>query len=316
MNFLQTAIQVLSMMAYAIPGFLFVKTKTLSASQISPFSKVLVYLCQPCLEIHAFLSADCTPELLSAMGWFFLLCTGVQLLVLGAVCLLPGDRGEICRRVSGAAAVFGNVGFIGIPLLEALLPPEVAPDAVALSVVFALSMNILAWTAGLFLITGEKKHIRAKGLLLNPAMLAFYVAFPLFLAGFKMPEALGTAVSLAGKMSTPLCMIALGMRLAATPFRRIVTDKFAWFSCLGKLLLMPLLALLCVKLLSFVYPFPWYFGATLFLLCCCPTAAVVQKFSEIYLPETATAGTHTAADAILLSNLLCIATIPLLVTLL
>ena len=191
------------MMAYAIPGFLFVKTKTLSPAQIAPFSKVLVYLCQPCLEVHAFLSADCTPELLAAMGWFFLLCTGVQVLVLGLSCLVLRDRKSVCNRVAGAASTFGNVGFIGIPLLEALLPAEVAPDAVALSAVFALSMNLLAWTAGLFLITGEKKHIRVKGLLLNPAMLAFYVAFPLFLAGFKLPGALETTVSLAGKCPLP-----------------------------------------------------------------------------------------------------------------
>lgn len=312
MNVFDTAVQVLSMMAYAIPGFLFVKTKTLSPDQIAPFSKVLVYLCQPCLEIHAFLSADCTPALLQNMGWFFLLCTAVQLAVLGAACLLPGDRKAVCRRVSGAACTFGNVGFIGIPLLEALLPAEVASDAVALSAVFALSMNLLAWTAGLFFITGEKKHIRLKGLLLNPAILAFYVAFPLFLIGFKLPAPLETTVSLAGKMSTPLCMIALGMRLAATPFTRILKDKFAWLACGGKLVLMPLLALVCVKLL----PFPWYFGATLFLLSCCPTAAAVQNFTEIYLPPEETSGKHTAADAILLSNLLCILTIPLLVTLL
>ena len=107
-------------------------------------------------------------------------------------------------------------------------------------------------------------------------------------------------------------MIALGMRLAATPFRRIVTDKFAWLSCLGKLVFMPLLALVCLKLL----PFEPYFNATLFLLCCCPTAAVVQNFSEIYLPESQTAGKHTAADAILLSNLLCMLSIPLLAALL
>lgn len=312
MNIFDTAVQVLSMMAYAVPGFLFVKTKTLSPNQIAPFSKVLVYLCQPCLEVHAFLSADCTPALLQNMGWFFLLCTAVQLAVLGIACLLPGDRKRVCRRVSGAASTFGNVGFIGIPLLEALLPSEVASDAVALSAVFALSMNLLAWTAGLFLITGEKKHIRVKGLLLNPAMLAFYIAFPLFLAGFKLPGALETTVSLAGKMSTPLCMIALGMRLAATPFKRIVTDGCAWLSCAGKLVVMPLLALAFIKLL----PFPWYFGATLFLLSCCPTAAAVQNFSEIYLPQEETAGKHTAADAILLSNLLCMLTIPLLVTLL
>lgn len=311
MSFSATAVQVLLMMAYAVPGFLFVKTKALSPEQITPFSKVLVYLCQPCLEIHAFLSADCTPGLLSQMGWFFLICTGIQLLILAGGFLLFRDRKAVCARVSNAAMVFGNVGFIGIPLLEALLPAEVAPDAVALSAVFALSMNLLAWTTGLYMITGEKKHIRLRSLLANPAMLAFYLAFPLFLLGFKLPEALADTVSLAGKMSTPLCMIVLGMRLAATPFRRIISDKYAWLACVGKLVAMPLLCLGAVTLL----PFPEFFGTALFLLCCCPTAAAVQNFSEIYLPDTQTEGKNTAADAILLSNLLCVITIPVMVLL-
>ena len=79
MNFTDTAVRVLLLMAYAVPGFLFVKSKVMTPGQITPFSKVLVYLCQPCLEVHAFLSADCTPRLLGYMGWFFLLCTGIQL---------------------------------------------------------------------------------------------------------------------------------------------------------------------------------------------------------------------------------------------
>ena len=311
MNVTDTALRVLLLMAYAVPGFLFVKVKVMTPGQITPFSKVLVYLCQPCLEVHAFLSADCSPELLGYMGWFFLLCTGLQLLVLVMGFALIKDRKAVCSRVSNAAMVFGNVGFFGIPLLEALLPAEVAPDAVALSAVFALSMNLLAWTTGLYLITGEKKHIRAKSLLANPAMLAFYVAFPLFLAGFKMPAMLGDTVALAGKMSTPLCMIVLGMRLAATPFKRMVLDGHAWLSCAGKLVAMPLLCLLAVKLL----PFPAFFGETLFLLCCCPTAAAVQNFAELYLPDTQTEGKNTAADAILLSNLLCAVTIPVMVLL-
>lgn len=309
MNVSTTALNVLLMMAYAVPGFLFIKTKTLHLSQIAPFSKVLVYLCQPCLEIYAFHSATCSPKLLREMGLFFLFCTGVQLLMLLITAIALRFRMQaVCRRVSTAASAFGNVGFIGIPLLQALLSAEVAADAIALSAIFALSMNLLAWTCGLLLITGEKRHIRVKGLLLNPAMIAFYLIFPLFLAGIQLPIAVADTITLAGKMSTPICMIALGMRLAGTPFKRIVTDRYAWIACAAKLVLMPLLSFALVWFL----PLPNYFKATLFLLCCCPTASVVQNFSEIYLPEAAAEGKRTAADTILLSNLLCMLSIPLL----
>ncbi len=297
------------MMAYAVPGFLFVKTKTLSVSHIPPFSKLLVYVCQPCLELYAFQSADFTPKLLAEMGWFFLLCTGVQAgMILLFSIAFRFDWAQVRRRVAAAAGVFGNVGFLGIPLLQALLPEPVRADGVALSAVFALSMNLFAWTAGLYLMTGERKHIRVKALLTNPAILAFYLAFPLFLLGWRLPDAVLDTVSLAGKMSTPICMTVLGMRLAATPWKRIISDRCAWLACAGKLIVMPLLAFA----VSAFLPLPSYLRATLFLLCCCPSASVVQNFSELYLPDDAVDGKRTAADAILLSNILCMATIPLL----
>ena len=299
-------------MAYAVPGYLFVKRKSMNASQIAPFSKVLVYFCQPCLQLYAFQTADCTGELLRHMGLFFIFCTAAEaLILLGAMLLIP-DRGEARRRVCSVACVLGNVGFIGIPLLQALLPEEMRADGVALSAMFALSMNLLGWTCGLYRMTGERKHIKLRSLLANPAMLAFYVSFPLFVLGIKLPDTAAATVELAGRMSTPLCMIALGMRLASTPWKRIFTDKYAWLACAGKLIAMPLLSLLLVR----VFDVPVYFGMTLFLLSCCPCASAVQNFSEIYLPEAETEGKNTAADAILLSNILCMLTIPLMAMLL
>lgn len=313
MQFFTTAVNVLVLMAFAVPGFLFIKTKSLTAGHIAPFSKLLLYACQPCLQLYAFQTAECTPELLGNMGLFFLFCTGVQLLMIFVMSLFLRLRlRDACRRVCAASGVFGNVGFLGIPLLQALLPEESVPSAIALAAAFSLSMNLIAWTIGLFLLTGERKHIRPRGIFLNPSMLSFYVAFPLFLLGIRLPVVALDAVTLMGRMCTPLCMLILGMRLACTPFRQIVTDRYAWPACAGKLVLMPLLALASAAFL----PFPDYFRATLFLLCCCPTASAVQSLSEIYLPEDAASAKRTAADAILLSNLLCILTIPLLCTLL
>lgn len=309
MQFLTTAANVLVLMAFAVPGFLFVKTKSLSSAHIPPFSKLLLYACQPCLQLYAFQTADCTPELLRNMGLFFLFCTGVQLMMILVMSLFLRLRlKEACRRVCAASGVFGNVGFLGIPLLQALLPEESVASAIALAAAFSLSMNLIAWTGGLFLLTGERRHIRARGILLNPSMLSFYVAFPLFLLGIRLPVMALDAVTLMGKMCTPLCMLILGMRLACTPFRQILTDRYAWFACAGKLLVMPLLAFVAVAFL----PLPYYFRATLFLLSCCPTASAVQSLSEIYLPGDAVGAKRTAADSILLSNLLCILTIPLL----
>lgn len=317
MQFTTAALQVLLLLLYAVPGFLFVRFRALSAEQIPPISKILVYVCQPCLEVYAFCSTDCTPSLLAEMGWFFLLCTGLQAVLITVLFLILRkaaagklEESSVRARVAAFSGTFGNVGFFGIPLLQALIPEPYTARAVALSAVFAVSMNWLAWTVGLWLISGDKKHIRVRALLLNPATLALVVALPLFFTGTKLPPMLDGAVGLCGKMATPLCMIALGMRLAATGWKKIFTDVSAWIASSAKLLILPLLAFaLCLPL-----PLPAYLKATLFLLCCCPTASAVQNFSEIYLKHPC--GKETAADAILLSNLLCMISIPLLALLL
>ena len=311
MPFFVTVTQVGLLLLYAVPGYLFVRFRFLDADRhILPISKILVYVCQPCLEVYAFCSAKRTPSLLAEMGWFFLLCTVLQVVLMGALFLILRKRKkafeDVRARVCAFAAAFGNVGFFGIPLLEALLPESVAADAVALSAVFAVSMNWLAWTVGLRMISGDPKRVRVRAVLLNPATLALVVALPLFLTGFQLPDAVGNAVGLCGKMATPLCMIVLGMRLAATKWKQIFSDPFAWLASAGKLLVLPALAfLLCLFL-----PLPDYFKAALFLLCCCPTASAVQNFSEISLSESE--GKETAANSVLLSNLLCVLTIPLL----
>ena len=124
MQFTTAALQVLLLLLYAVPGFLFVKFRMLNTEHITPISKILVYICQPCLEVYAFCSADCTPSLLAEMGWFFLLCTGLQVVLIAVLFLAlrkAASRGSapnaIRARVAAFSGTFGNVGFFGIPLL-------------------------------------------------------------------------------------------------------------------------------------------------------------------------------------------------------
>ena len=63
-------------------------------------------------------------------------------------------------RVCSVACVLGNVGFFGVPLLEALIPEH--PEAIVYSAVYILGMNIISWTAGSMLITGDKKYMSIK----------------------------------------------------------------------------------------------------------------------------------------------------------
>ena len=206
-------------------------------------------------------------------------------------------------RMLSIASVMGNVGFFGMPVVRALFPS--APEAALYSSFFNASLNILAWTVGVFTLTGEKKHISFKAAPLNPSLLAVYTGIILCLLRSKewMPDLLKTGFSSLATMSTPLCMIILGVRLATMDFRTLFTTRLAWLISACKLLIFPLFCYLLVL------PFPLdpVFKGSILILAGTPCASILLNLAEIHHN-----GQELAANCALLSTLLSILTIPLL----
>ena len=306
MEFTTTALNVLIMLAYSVPGFIFVKSKMIDQSHIASFAKVLLYVCSPALSIYSFNCVDYSKELLINLGLFLLLSFILQIIVLTLMWLIFRKKGikDPGYRVCSVACVLSNSGFFGVPLLQSLLPDN--PEAVAYSAVYIVGMNIISWTAGSMFITGDKKYMSVKKIILNPPVLALCVSLPLFLMGIKLPSVVDNAVSVLGKMSTPLCMLIMGMRLATVRAGELIKDKHAYISSAVKLIIFPVISYLLIYFL----PLDYGFRASFFILCSCPTASMVLNLSEVL-----GAGQKSAANAVLISTLLCIITIPLLMLL-
>lgn len=300
--FIDTLIRVATLLAYAIPGFLLIKTKAVSEDRISAFAKLLLYVCSPCLSIYSFSRAEYSPKL-HGMIW---ICFGATLFLLLAFILffrlvLHRKCKDIRWRVFVVATALGNVGFFGIPLLEYFLPDY--PFAPVFSQIFSLTMNIVAWTAGLFIISTDKKFIRPKKILTVPLVLAMFIAYPMFLLGWNFPPVIDEMIELLGRMSTPLCMIILGMRLATVKIKTLITDWRALLASLTKMVVFPLFAFLVMMLL----PIEPYVRASIFLLACCPCASMIQSLSELIGQ-----GQKQAANTVLICTLLCVITIPVM----
>ena len=302
MNFTLTLVNVLIMMAYAVPGFILVKCRAVKGESISAFAKVLLFVCQPCLSLYSFNKADYTAELFADMCIFFGISLLLQAIVLTVLFFIFRIKySDAGYRVATAACVFGNVGFLGVPLLEALLPQY--PDAIAFSAMYILSMNLLSWTVGSAILTGDKKYVSVKKALLTPPILTLIVALPLFFTCTKLPSVIDGSVALLGKMTTPLCMLIMGMRLALAPARQLFNDWKIYFSAIVKLAVFPLAGLL----IATVIPVSEYVRTTLFILSCCPTASVVLNLAEMYGQ-----GQQNAANAVLTCTIFSALTIPIM----
>jgi len=167
-----TAIAVATMLAYAVPGFLTVKCKLIRAESISAFSVVLMYICQPMLTITSFLNATFSLDFFWKMIVAFVLAGVLQLgvILIAYFCLKKQYDKDIKYRIATIATAFGNCGFMGVPLLQAIMPEAIRNNAVVLSVMFLLGLNLIGWTFASYLITGDKKYISVKKAVINPAM--------------------------------------------------------------------------------------------------------------------------------------------------
>ncbi len=300
--FITTLIRVATLLAYAIPGLLLIKTKALKPEAIPSFAKLLLFVCSPCLSFESLTKAEYSPEL-NKMFWICFAATLSLLLItiLFFRFILHRRFGDVRWRVFIVATALGNVGFFGIPLLEYFLPDY--PFAAIFSQVFALTMNLVAWTLGLFIISRDKKFMRPKKIFTVPLFIVMLIAYPMFLLGWHLPPAVESSIALLGRMSTPLCMIILGMRLATVPIRTLISDWRSVLASLSKMVIFPLITLGVMLLL----PVEPYVRATIFLLACCPCASMIQSLSELIGQ-----GQKQAANTVLISTILCIVTIPVM----
>lgn len=291
----------------AAPGFVFVKKKMLGGDSAAAFSKVLLYLCQPCLAVYTFSSAEFSAEKLADIGLFSLATLVINGLMLGgAVLILRRKFADTSYRVLTLAMAFANCAFFGIPIIEALLP-EAAQGLIVYTTIYATIMNILGWAIGIAIITGDTKNISLKKIFINPAMIGVVIGVPLFIFSIDLPAVLFDAVSLIGKMTTPISMLIMGMRLATTNLKSVFTSVKAYVAVAVKTLLMPLIAFAIVYFL----PLPIEVKKTFFIICACPTASVVLNFSEL-----CGKGQREAAASVLLSTILSILTLPTMVLML
>lgn len=300
-------VAVLVLLCAAVPGFLLVKCGKVSDHFASDLSKLLLYVGMPCLSVYTFASTDFSLEKLRDIGIFALLTFVMLALMLGGAYLILRKRLEApLNRIMIIATTFANCSFFGIPIIEALLP-DIAADIVIYTTVFAVVMNITGWTIGVAIISGDARFVSFKKAVLNPAALGLLVALPIFIFEIPIQADFLSMITISARMTSPLSMIIMGMRLATMDMRSIFLNAKIYLTVGVKQLLMPALA----GLLLFALPISLEVKQTFFIMCACPVASVVLNYSEMV-----GAAQKEAAGALLLGTMLSILTLPLMMLLL
>lgn len=294
---------VMTMLIYMLLGYILCKSKKGNALHIKTVSGLLIYILNPAMIINAFLKTEYSPETGMNILKFFLVTFILQLLFFSLLYLIFHKKYDnAAYRLMSIGASFGNVGFLGLPLVSSFFPDM--PIVACYSTVYVLSMNLLVFTIGIFMITNNKAFMSLKSALVNPTSLSILVALPLFVFKVQLPDIIENPIELLAKMVTPMCMIMLGMRLSTVKLVKLFTRPFVYAACALKLIAYPLFAYACVYFLPFLDD---SFKASILILSSVPTGAVISSLSELHECEQ-----EFSANIVLLTTIMSNVTIPLI----
>ena len=286
---------VLTLFLLMAVGFIFGKREMLTNEVLSRLSAVLLNAVIPATMIVTF-QVERTKQMdRQLLVTFSALAGTYALYMLGSSLLFRGQT-EAHRGILRFASIYGNVGFMGLPLIQSTLGGSAAMVAAVSLMVF----NVVIFTHGIFLI-GGRDSMSAKKIVLNPGTLGFLAAIALYLTGWRLPGPVNSAVAYLGSLNTPLPMLIIGGQMAHTDLPAVFREKKLYAASAIKLVGLP--ALTALVLLPFRLD-PVIFTA-LVILSGCPTAGVASLFSQNMGKDAG-----LAARQITLSTLLCIVTLP------
>ncbi len=322
LDFLNVLITVFSLIVLVIPGFVLKKTKVLGDKADQTLSALCLYGCQPMLMFMSFqktaFSSTIAINMLIVAGLAFL----IHFVMIGLMFLIfrtkdPDNKAKLnCLRF---ASVFSNCGYMGLPFLQTLFSFDLQVQGEILiygGVVIAV-FNVLTWSVGVFMMTGDKKQISFKRAFLNPTVIGLFLGLILFFA-VQTPlvdlapqggtldlfvEKLCASFNFLANMVTPVAMIVIGIKLANIKFKQLLLDKWAYVVCVNKLLVMSLVTMLVVAFLPIALTAKYALFFCLSMPCATGTVMFAVQFGG---------DADSATVFVLLTTILSVLTIPLM----
>ena len=208
--------QNLIMFLYLLIGYFLFRKKLVSTQGSADIGRMLLYVVMPIAIIKSYL-VDFSMEKLEGLAVSFVLAIlSLLLAIVIARLFFKKDSG-----IERFGVAFSNAGFIGIPLVQMTLGEE----AVFYVASFVALLNILQWTYGVLVITGDKSAISFAKIRTNPIVLSFMAGILLFFLPVSLPAAVTGIIGTIASMNGPLAMIVLGVYLAQIPLKSLFTDK-------------------------------------------------------------------------------------------
>lgn len=303
-------IQMFIIFLLIVIGFICCKVGLIDKKNNACLSRLVVNVFNPAMIFSSVLgnAAEGTRDSIFTV---FLVSAGIYLFLIIIAKPLSRLSGKTLaqRHVAELLYIFANVGFIGIPVVKALL----GSDKLIYVAIYMLEFNILVYTYGMYLLhhteDSKKTAFRLSDLkpLFNMGTLACAATLFIFLSNLSLPSPVADTLQYLANATTPLSLIVIGVSLGLQENISVLfTNIRRYLFCICKLILLPVVGTFVMKRL----PISEDLCQTYMVMLAMPTATIVLMMTE----DAGIDGTE-CAHSISLSTLLSVLTIPLLVLL-
>ncbi len=237
----------LTLFAIVVVGYIAGKWGYMGGTFDKKLSKVVIDITCPALILSSAMTGELPDRryilpLLGISVLTYLLLTGVALLLPRFLTKKKDDEGVI-----GFAMMFGNVGFMGYPIVASIFGHEAVFYAAVLNVVNTFTV----FTVGTMLIVGknqessvaEKEMSRKKMLrkvLYSTPMLSAYLTMLIVALEIKdIPEFISQPLTMIGNITVPAALLIIGSSMSQLPLRALLGNGTIYTTTLMRLAILP-----------------------------------------------------------------------------
>lgn len=307
-------------------GFYMAKKNIMDSDTSSKISWIVVNVANPALIISGSLGDNTIPpeKLVEIMG----IAVGMYLILLVLSMVVPFlfKISSSHRSIYRVMMVFGNIGFMGFPIMSSMYGNE----ALLYGSMFLVPYNLLMYTYGIKAMEnsnfdreedsemaesasrkgggGKKSGMKTNQLadtlrmIFNLGVIACIIAILIYVLRIPVPSVVSQVVTMLSNLTAPLSMMVIGASMAGISFRELVKDGHLVLFALFRQILLPLLGFLILR--QFVTD-PLMLGVCLVILSV-PAGSMVAM-----LAQQCHGDAQVASKGVVLTTVLSVVTMPL-----
>lgn len=277
-------------------GFLLCVTHILKPSDRSVFSKTVINVFLPCSIVSSF-NIEMSSEIVKNFIEILLVSSAIQIFCTFLAAVMFNRLDENRKKILQYATVCSNAGFLGNAVAEGVY----GQMGMLYGQIYLIPLRIVMWSAGVsYFEKGADFKAVIKKILTHPCIIAVIIGLLRMIFSIPLPQAVSSTLTSLGRCSTPLIMLFLGMIMAESGFRSMISKTNLLFALL-RLVIIPLVVLggclLC-------HIDPMITGLSV-LLAAMPAGSTTAVLAEQYHADV-----KFAAECVVLTTILSIAVLP------